>query len=462
MIQIDFGAAPPNRKRVYREAANSLVPDQTKAEGAYGVLRCLLYADGVRQCDPGRYGESCDRSCAPHCAPMPGSTVGVCDRDTGRCYEGCVPGWHGDHCSQACSSNNCMNNVCNQDSGHCILGCKGDYLGDFCSEEPWQMHKFKLSRSALQRSQLRVIGSTPPCDKVDDVWLDAMADSPAGPKVTAFMDNVTTIFNADGVKECVPGHYGESCDKSCPPHCAPMSGSTVRVCDRDNGRCYEGCVPGWHGDHCSRPCISGNCMKNVCSQAAGRCILGCKEKDIIGDFCTVVFNADGVIQCVPGHYGKSCDKSCPQNCAPKSGSAVRDCDGDSGRCYDGCVPGWHGDLCSQACNISICIGNICNQDSGHCTKGCTGNYTGDFCTDVADKDPQENTEHVPLIISLVIAAVLVVLVILGILLYRRRRRRRKDRKRQKCKSTAVRSDLQFEKIIRFSHGMFPVSSVLYD
>ncbi|XP_048236991.1 uncharacterized protein LOC125372081 [Haliotis rufescens] len=33
-----------------------------------------------------------------------------------------------------------------------------------------------------------------PRDKVDDVWLDAIADSPAGPKVTAFMDYVTTSW----------------------------------------------------------------------------------------------------------------------------------------------------------------------------------------------------------------------------------------------------------------------------
>ncbi|XP_071105344.1 uncharacterized protein [Haliotis cracherodii] len=33
-----------------------------------------------------------------------------------------------------------------------------------------------------------------PLDKVDDVWLQAIADSPAGPKVAAFMDNVTTTW----------------------------------------------------------------------------------------------------------------------------------------------------------------------------------------------------------------------------------------------------------------------------
>ncbi|XP_048248804.1 uncharacterized protein LOC125378046 [Haliotis rufescens] len=37
-----------------------------------------------------------------------------------------------------------------------------------------------------------------PRDKVDDVWLDAIADSPAGPKVTAFMDYVTTSWVQGG------------------------------------------------------------------------------------------------------------------------------------------------------------------------------------------------------------------------------------------------------------------------
>ncbi|XP_067648894.1 uncharacterized protein [Haliotis asinina] len=33
-----------------------------------------------------------------------------------------------------------------------------------------------------------------PCDKIEDVWLDAVAESPASPKVTAFMDYVTTSW----------------------------------------------------------------------------------------------------------------------------------------------------------------------------------------------------------------------------------------------------------------------------
>ncbi|XP_048238999.1 uncharacterized protein LOC124150077 [Haliotis rufescens] len=37
-----------------------------------------------------------------------------------------------------------------------------------------------------------------PRDKVDDVWLHAIADSPAGPKVTAFMDYVTTSWVQGG------------------------------------------------------------------------------------------------------------------------------------------------------------------------------------------------------------------------------------------------------------------------
>ncbi|XP_046546753.1 uncharacterized protein LOC124256830 [Haliotis rubra] len=46
-------------------------------------------------------------------------------------------------------------------------------------------------RRPVRRAEALPLG---PMDKVDDVWLDVIAESPAGAKVRAFMDYVTTTW----------------------------------------------------------------------------------------------------------------------------------------------------------------------------------------------------------------------------------------------------------------------------
>ncbi|XP_071104978.1 uncharacterized protein [Haliotis cracherodii] len=286
-----------------------------------------------------------------------------------------------------------MNNTCDRDNGYCSRGCKEKQMsGDFCAE-----------------------------------------------------------VLIDGVIQCVPGQYGASCNKHCGTHCAPKAWSTVGHCGRSTGLCYEGCVAGWFGDHCNNTC-SRNCRNNTCDRDNGYCSRGCKEKQMIGDFCTEVQSAQGVTQCVAGHYGASCELPCPPRCAMRRESDVRDCDRhtarcnrgcrtgwygdhcnntcnnnciekncnrDTGKCYGRCLSGWYGDHCNNTCNNN-CIENICNRDTGHCTLGCNGTYTAEFCTKVADKEPQVNTDLSRLIIPLVIGSAVLIIAALLIAICSRR------------------------------------------
>ncbi|XP_067668041.1 uncharacterized protein [Haliotis asinina] len=84
-------------------------------------------------CPLGTYGQNCERNCSQYCASEVDENV-HCERSSGRCSEGCVPGWHGHQCILPCS-NNCNNRTCNQQTGHCTLGCIDNYSGDYCEKE---------------------------------------------------------------------------------------------------------------------------------------------------------------------------------------------------------------------------------------------------------------------------------------------------------------------------------------
>ncbi|XP_046582163.1 scavenger receptor class F member 2-like isoform X3 [Haliotis rubra] len=285
------------------------------------LLIFLSTVDGVPVCQWGRYGPNCDKLCSHRCRLHPRRNLPPCDKDTGKCLEGCVRGRHGGHCDQLCSQN-CINTTCNQPNGECTLGCIDGYTGYFC--------------------------------------------------------NMTTVSTVDGVAVCQWGRYGPNCDKLCSHHCRLHPRRNLPPCDKDTGKCLEGCVRGRHGDHCDQLC-SQNCINTTCNQPNGGCTLGCTD-GYTGYFCnmTTVSTVQSGTRCDSGQYGPNCDLHCSEHCGLLPETNHRPCDKDTGKCLEGCVRGRHGGHCDQPCSQN-CINTSCNQPNGGCTLGCTDGYTGYFC-----------------------------------------------------------------------------------
>ncbi|XP_071098482.1 uncharacterized protein [Haliotis cracherodii] len=96
------------------------------------LMIVILETHGQSHCEWGRYGENCSKNCSSTCIPDPVRNLKHCHKETGKCSEGCVPGWFEDLCDQHCSKN-CLRNTCNRQNGICTFGCDGDYTGDFCN-----------------------------------------------------------------------------------------------------------------------------------------------------------------------------------------------------------------------------------------------------------------------------------------------------------------------------------------
>ncbi|XP_048238362.1 receptor-type tyrosine-protein phosphatase alpha-like isoform X1 [Haliotis rufescens] len=146
------------------------------------------------ECDTGNYGINCNKACAERKC-VAGTTP--CDRHTGSCVAGCLPGWrdsdctrecsqdtYGDACANKCQERNCQGtSQCHHVTGKCEPGCKAGWTGEDCS------------------------------------------------------------------RECDGGNYGVDCKKTCIGRkCAGTNSS----CDRYNGSCDGGCLVGWTGDDCTQ------------------------------------------------------------------------------------------------------------------------------------------------------------------------------------------------------------------
>ncbi|XP_048256997.1 serine/threonine-protein phosphatase 6 regulatory ankyrin repeat subunit C-like isoform X2 [Haliotis rufescens] len=160
----------------------------------------------------------------------------------------------------------------------------------------------------------------------------------------------------------------------------------------------------------------------------------------------LVFEAYGEDSCGWGKYGDKCDKDCPSNCISHPVRNLRHCHKETGRCSEGCVPGWFEDLCDHACSKN-CLRNICNRQNGICTFGCSGNYTGDYCnitpvtaatppreyrtpwvTDTSSITPSESRPETTPDLTAILVPVFLILIVLAVvvlilILYRRKPKR---------------------------------------
>lgn len=65
--------------------------------------------------------------------------------------------------------------------------------------------------------------------------------------------HIQTIF-----PECMPGFYGNNCEKQCNQNCYVMTG-----CDKITGECVGGCKEGWKGMVCDQ----GNVLLKLCDSS---------------------------------------------------------------------------------------------------------------------------------------------------------------------------------------------------
>ncbi|XP_067653767.1 serine/threonine-protein phosphatase 6 regulatory ankyrin repeat subunit B-like [Haliotis asinina] len=102
-----------------------------RAAQILSLLALMFEANGQKNCEWGKYGENCNKECPSTCVTNPERKLKHCQKETGRCSEGCVKGWFDDLCDEACSKN-CLENTCNRQNGICTYGCIATYRGDFC------------------------------------------------------------------------------------------------------------------------------------------------------------------------------------------------------------------------------------------------------------------------------------------------------------------------------------------
>ncbi|XP_048251779.1 uncharacterized protein LOC124117625 isoform X2 [Haliotis rufescens] len=153
----------------------------------------------------------------------------------------------------------------------------------------------------------------------------------------------------------------------------------------------------------------------------------------------VILETHGQNNCEWGKYGENCSKDCPLNCIPDPRRHLTHCHKETGKCSEGCVPGWFEDLCDHACSKN-CLRNTCNRQNGICTFGCDGDYTGDFCNSIrgttalppresstytSPTTPSEsNTEKTPGLAAILVPVFLILVVVLAVVVIILRKRKR--------------------------------------
>ena len=73
-------------------------------------------------CNDGLTGDQCSSNCLSTCKQCEQSGCLLCQN-----------GYFGDECDQECSSN-CLNSTCEKDAGRCIQGCAAGFHGDRCDK----------------------------------------------------------------------------------------------------------------------------------------------------------------------------------------------------------------------------------------------------------------------------------------------------------------------------------------
>lgn len=184
--------------------------DTILTTGQFPAMKCmvilLICVPLLQGCDPGKWGDSCDRNCSDHCRLENNS----CINTTGKCVNGCDDGYKGDRCDTECDqgkygkkcqqncSANCKNKDCNYVTGNC-KECKDGKYGPNCT---------KLCSTHCK-------GTHNVCDQNSGDCKEGCVDG----------------FKTPECKDCIAGKYGEDCGKPCVEDCLD------KPCDRKTGKC---------------------------------------------------------------------------------------------------------------------------------------------------------------------------------------------------------------------------------
>ncbi|XP_053399758.1 uncharacterized protein LOC128557104 [Mercenaria mercenaria] len=315
----------------------------------------------VEECDPDKYGMSCDRSCDCNLQ----NTV-QCDRFDGTCN--CVSGWQGLTCNDSVCS--CISNhteSCDPETRMCL--CNRHWSGNSCEVD------------VNECSNTSLCGNYPYTTCVNKEWgYDCLCD--AGYK----LENDTCV-------ECGPDKYGMNCEGTC--RCNLQN--TVQ-CNRFNGTCD--CALGWQGLTCDDSvcsCISNHTER--CDPETKMCFCNrhwsgnnceidvneCGNTSICGNYphtscvnkewgydclCEAGYKLenDNCVECGNTKYGLNCDQTCHCNW-----NHTRHCDKITGLCV--CEAEWKGLTCNESACPCIANNTVkCEPESESCL--CQKEWTG--------------------------------------------------------------------------------------
>ncbi|KAK3769526.1 hypothetical protein RRG08_044721 [Elysia crispata] len=152
----------------------------------------------------------------------------LCDADTGRCTDGCVPGYNGQYCcprdkygpecDQRCSENCRWPRFCHSLNGRCDYGCADGFQGQFCDRK---CDNGFFGPNCVIPCQVNCGSQGPLCH------------------------HVTGACNF--YSECARGTYGPGCSMACSTRC----GGQDNLCDPRTGHCINGCDAGFTGNQCN-------------------------------------------------------------------------------------------------------------------------------------------------------------------------------------------------------------------
>ncbi|XP_071122933.1 receptor-type tyrosine-protein phosphatase epsilon-like [Mytilus edulis] len=285
---------------------------------------------GIIGCHPTHYGPVCDQRCPENCH-------GPCDLETGLCIFGCLNGWTGVECKQACQSGtygkgcqacstNCFNPSCNRLNGECIGECNDGWKGLDCTKK-CPNSQFGRNCSGFCEGCISKL-----CDHVDGLCDDKTVCKPG------------YVIGEYCNKTCEEWYFGNNCSMKC--NCLDLP------CNKFDGLCPpEGCKEGWHGKSCDQECNRGffgrncetyckGCVLNICDSMNGLCYnnTDCESGFIFENYCNNT--------CDDWYFGNNCTREC--NCL------TGPCNPLTGKCPPGgCEKEWHGESCDKVGSESL-------------------------------------------------------------------------------------------------------------